>query len=214
MEALDRHIKITWDYLQIPSEKRKVDCLIVMGSNDTTVAHRGAKLFQKGLSNLIITTGSKGRLTPQDWHEPEAKKFAQIIVGFGVPKERILIEDKSTNTSENILYTKELVRKNDLEIKTAIFVMQPCIERRAYAMFLSKWPELKIFTPHKKVDYKDYVDVVAPKDEIVNLIVGEISRLKIYGDEGYLVKQEIPRQVKDAFEDLVSLGFTKYLVQN
>ena len=214
MNTLDRNLEIAWDYLQIPSEKRKVDGLIVMGSNDTTVAERGARLFQEGLSNLIITTGNAGRLTPQHWHEPEAKKFAQIIVGLGVPIENILIEGKSTNTNENILFTKDLVRKKGINLRTAIFIMQPCLERRTYTMFLSKWPKLKVFTPHKKVAYKDYANIVLPKNEIANLIVGEISRLEIYGNKGYSTKQEIPRYVKDVFEYLVLGGFIKYLVQN
>ena len=44
----------------------------------------------------------------------EAEKFAQIAFNMGVPKDMIIIENKATNTGENISKTKELLNKYNL----------------------------------------------------------------------------------------------------
>ena len=201
--------RVIWNYTQIPSNERVADCIIVMGSYDTSVAKRGASLFIEGVAPLSVTTGGRGRLTPKTWEASEAEKFADIMVEFGVPKEKILIEKKSTNTSENIYYTKELLEKNGISIKSAIFVMHPCLERRAYAMFRKKWPELEISPPPQKIDY---IDNKSPGEEVINLLVGEVSRYIVYGEKGYMEKQKIPKNVINAFKSLSKQGFNKYLV--
>jgi hypothetical protein len=38
-------------------------------------------------------------------------------------------------------------------------------------------------------------------------MTGDLQRLKIYPEKGFLVKMEIPENVLDAYEKLIEMGF-------
>ncbi len=76
--------------------------------------------------------------------EPEADQFAAIAIEMGVPTERILVENRSTNTGENVLFTKQLLAEKGLDPRTFIVVQKPYMERRSYATFRKVWPEKQL----------------------------------------------------------------------
>lgn len=94
-----------WDYHHVNQSLEKSDCILVLGSHDLRVAERGAELFLQGLAPYIIFSGGLGNFTKEIWDESEADKFATVAINMGVPHDAILIENKSTNTGENILFT-------------------------------------------------------------------------------------------------------------
>ena len=101
-----RLAKKLWNYHHVNHSVEESDCILVLGSHDLRVAERGAELYLQGLAPLVIFSGGLGSLTKEIWHEPEANKFAKTAVAMGVPPDAILIENKSTNTGENILLTQ------------------------------------------------------------------------------------------------------------
>src|SRR5688572_19566512 len=100
--------QILWDYHHVNNTLEKADCILVLGSHDTRVAERGAELFLEGWAPLLIFSGGLGRLTDGVWTETEAEKFSAIAIDKGVPAQAILIENRSTNTGENIVFTQAL----------------------------------------------------------------------------------------------------------
>lgn len=60
---IDKLAKKIWDYHRLNQELQKANCILVMGSHDTRVTERGAKLFLDGWAPLIIFSGGFGRLT-------------------------------------------------------------------------------------------------------------------------------------------------------
>lgn len=96
-QEVDGLAKIIWDYHQLHQKLEKANCLLVLGSHDLRVAEYGARLFLAGWAPLIVFSGGLGRLTKEVWDEAEADKFARLAVQAGVPKDKILIENKSTN---------------------------------------------------------------------------------------------------------------------
>lgn len=50
-------------------------------------------------------------------------------------------------------------------------------------------------------------------DEVINIMAGDLHRIKIYPQRGFQIYQDIPDYVWDAYEQLVSMGYTKYLIQ-
>ena len=77
----------------------------------------GAQLWLDGWAPLLIFSGGLGRLTKESWTRTEAALFAEIAVQKGVPPEAILVEDRSTNTGENILFTKQLLEERGLDLQ-------------------------------------------------------------------------------------------------
>src|SRR5690242_2279477 len=103
-----------WDYHQMNHQLSKADAILVLCSHDKRVAERGAQLFLEGWAPLLIFSGGLGTITRGMWTEPEADLFARIAQDMGVPEEKILIENRSTNTGENILLTKQMLAERNL----------------------------------------------------------------------------------------------------
>jgi len=210
---VDEAAKILWDYNHLNHKLEKADVILVLGGNDTRVAEHGVKLFLDGFAPLIIFSGGFGRLTG-NWARPEAQTFADIAISKGIPEKDILVEDKSTNTGENIDFTKTLLQKKGIYVNKLILVQKPYMERRAYATFKKRWPEKEVIVSSPPISYEDYPNKEIPKDLMINLIVGDTQRNKLYGAKGFQIPQEVPDQIWDAYEELVKMGYTKHLVED
>jgi len=58
-----------------------------------------------------------------------------------VPKEKVFVENKATNTGENIANSRALLATNGITPASLIVVQKPFMERRSYATFMKQWPE-------------------------------------------------------------------------
>ena len=201
-----------WDYHHVNQHLQKSDCILVLGSHDLRVAERGAELYLQGWAPLLIMSGGLGRLTQEMWSEPEADKFAKIALEMGVPKEAILIENKSTNTGENILFTQQLLQKENLAPKRFIVVQKPYMERRSFATFKKHWPEKELIVTSPQLSMQAYPTAEITLEEVIHIMVGDLQRIKVYPEKGFQIEQEIPKEVWEAFEKLVSLGFNSHLI--
>ena len=201
-----------WDYHHVNQNLQKSDCILVLGSHDLRVAERGAELYLQGWAPLLIMSGGLGRLTQEMWSEPEADKFAKIALEMGVPEEAILIENKSTNTGENILFTQQLLQKENLAPKRFIVVQKPYMERRSFATFKKHWPEKELIVTSPQLSMQAYPTAEITLEEVIHIMVGDLQRIKVYPEKGFQIQQEIPKEVWEAFEKLVSLGFNSHLI--
>ncbi|MFI0877409.1 YdcF family protein [Streptomyces parvus] len=99
--------------------RRKADFVVVLGSGligGSTVPpllasrlKRGqavhARLAERGASPVLITSGGQG----PDEKLPESHAMADHLVARGFPAELIEREDRSTNTEENLRFSKEIM---------------------------------------------------------------------------------------------------------
>ena len=205
--------KIVWDYHHMNTALQKADCIFVLGSHDTRVADRAAEVFLQGWAPLLIFSGGLGRLTKDLWAETEAELFAKIAVQKGVPQQNIVIENRSTNTGENVLFTQQLLKQNGLDPKSFILVQKPYMERRTYATFQKQWPGKTVYVTSPQISFEDYPTEEFPMEKVINIMVGDLQRIRIYAGKGFQIAQYIPRQVWEAYESLVALGFNKQLVK-
>jgi hypothetical protein len=109
--GVDDWARVVWDYHHVHHALAKADCIIVLGSHDTRVAERGAEVFLAGWAPLVVCSGHLGGLTSGMWNRSEAEIFADVAAGLGVPRERILIESRSTNTGENVDFSRQLLKQ-------------------------------------------------------------------------------------------------------
>ena len=66
------------------------------------------EIYNKNPKILILFTGFSGELKPQGWSESDmAKKF---FLEQGVRSENLIFENKSRNTFENIIYSKDIIK--------------------------------------------------------------------------------------------------------
>ena len=201
-----------WDYHHMNHQLKKSDCILALGSHDLRVADRAAELYLEGWAPLIVMSGGLGNLTQDMWTVPEADQFAAIAIQKGVPSDAILVENQSTNTGENILLTQLLLKKKGLEPHSFIVVQKPYMERRSYATFKKHWPDKKLIVTSPQLSFEKYPNEEIPMEKVINIMVGDLERIKFYPEKGFQIFQDIPTDVWDAYLQLRVQGFEKHLM--
>ncbi len=214
-QTVYQHVQTLWAYMHMNMPLEKADCIVGFGCYNEQIALRAAELYHQGYAPKILFTGGLGRNTKDMWTEPEAQRFARIAISAGVPRDAILIEDRSTNTAENILFTKEML--SDQQIHQIIGIHKPFMERRLHAAMGVYWPEMKCIITSPQVSIEEYVrqSTLEGLDEtrVIEVLVGDFQRIDVYAKRGYQLPQQIPESAWNAFHALVKLGYTSDLVE-
>lgn len=200
-----------WNYHLLNHRLKKSDCILALGSHDLRVADRAADLWLQGWGPLLVFSGGLGNLTKESWTVPEADQFAEIAIRKGVPVNAILIENRSTNTGENIEFTQTLLSNKGLDPASFIVVQKPYMERRSYATFRKRWPGKELIVTSPQLSFQEYCTVEIPMEKVIHIMVGDLQRIRIYPKKGFQIEQEIPDEVWNAYEKLVALGFDRHL---
>lgn len=210
-------LKVLWDYLGMHQQPQKADCIVGFGNFNDNIARRAAELYFQGYAPRILFTGGLGRNTLGLLPEPEAERFARVAMACGVPENAILKEDKSTNTAENILFTKKMLEDLRLPHGHILGVHQPFMERRIVAALGVYWPEVKMTVTSPQVTIPDYLEASVrqgvTEEAAIAVIVGDFQRMDLYAQKGYQLPQEIPEEAWAAFHCLVDMGYGTQLAK-
>lgn len=208
--------QVLWDYHRLHHDLIPSDAILVLCSHDLRVAERGARLCLEGLAPLLIFSGGLGSITRALMTSPEADQFAAIARQMGVPADRILIENKSTNTGENVQFTRALLDARGVSIQSFIVVQKPYMERRSYATFRKVWPEPEVRVTSPQVSMEEYLRGYSHESlsahDVISIMVGDLQRIRVYAERGFQIPQEIPDDVWAACEELVRAGYDSRLV--
>ncbi len=215
---MDKAAKTIWDYMLLGHHIKKCDVILVLCSVDERVAEYAAQLFLDGRGDYLVFSGGvahQGDLLATNWEGSEADHFAEIAISKGVPKDKIIIEDKAQNTGENISFSYDLLKNQSVKMNSILLVQKPYMERRTFATFKAQWPDktTEIVVTSPPIKYDDYFDTVNPKEMVLNIMVGDLQRIKEYPKLGFQIPQDIPEDVWQAYEQLVAAGFTEHLMK-
>ncbi|GAB3283929.1 YdcF family protein [Larkinella harenae] len=207
-----------WNYHHLNHELVKSDAILVLCSHDLRVAQRGAALFLEGWAPLLIFSGGLGVITKHMWSEPEADQFARIALDMGVPAQQILIENQSSNTGENVLFTRQLLEQRKLELERFIVVQKPYMERRSFATFKKVWPQKEVIVTSPQDTFEEYLSQYnrpdLTPDDMISIMVGDLQRIQLYPQKGFQIPQAIPTEVWAAYEALVQAGYDRHLASS
>jgi uncharacterized SAM-binding protein YcdF (DUF218 family) len=204
--------KRLWQYHHMNHDLIKSDVILALGSHDLRVAERAAEVYLEGWAPLLVCSGGLGNLTSGIWTESEADQFAAIAIKMGVPESAVLVENRSTNTGENIIFTDRLLKEKSIAPHSFIVVQKPYMERRSYATFKKHWPDKNVVITSPLISFEDYPTADIPVDRVIEIMVGDLQRIKEYPAKGFQIPQEIPDDVWEAFEKLVAAGFDGHLI--
>jgi uncharacterized SAM-binding protein YcdF (DUF218 family) len=207
-----------WEFLCLSDTVlQKADAIIGFGGPDPLVASRAAELYRQGYAPLIIFSGGQGRGTEGVWQKPEAVLYKEIAVKEGVPADRIYAEDASTNTGENIIFTRKLIAANNLDIKSIIAIHLPNMERRLYAAIRKQWPEIGVQIAPSQLTLKDYIHKMTEtglaEEDVICRIAGDFQRIDLYVAKGFQIEQPISDELRAAYDFLVASGYDKQIVR-
>ena len=208
-------VKVLWDYMNLHMEPEKSDMIVGFGCYNEEIALRCADLYFEGFAPRILFTGGLGRNTKNMWTRPEADRFADLAMRAGVPVQDILIENKSTNSAENILFMRQMLEGQG--VKKILGVHKPFMERRVYAAMGVYWKEAEFIVTSPQVTIPQYMALSEKQgiaeEGVINILVGDYQRVQVYAEKGYQTKQPFSPEAQQAFETLLSLGYTRDLVK-
>lgn len=99
----------------------RADLIFAFGSRMTTAAEISAQLYHEKYAPLIVITGGENRYTGHN----EADLFLEILMDAGVPRDSIIVENKSTNTLENVTFALPLIEEK-LPVSSLQSVLAVC----------------------------------------------------------------------------------------
>ena len=216
MQSTIDNLQILWDFLVKNDHLVQSDIIIGFGSNDIMVANCAADLYKRNYAPLVLFTGGLGKGTADSWEETEADRFAKFAIDNGVPPERVIIENKSTNTGENIRFSKELLQNKGIKVELATIVHQPNMGRRIYAALRKQWEEINVQIAPRNCTLQEYIQELkstgVDENEIFSNIVGDFQRIDVFAKKGYQIEQFIPEKAWRAYYALCDSGYTKYII--
>jgi uncharacterized SAM-binding protein YcdF (DUF218 family) len=228
--------EVLYDYMHCHHSLLPADVILVFCSNDPRVARYSADLFLRSLAPIILFSGGVGRGTRGKYAKAEAEVFGDIAAASGVPRECIMIESLSTNTGENIIFSSRVLASAGVLPQRLIVVQKPYMEKRAFATLMKQWPspllslavtspplswsELVSSPPHMTIDAKEEGEGGGEEGEgekerrrvmwgreVTCMMVGDVQRMRVYGEKGFQVPMPIPEGVWDAYLLLRSRGY-------
>lgn len=126
------------DYLDAstPEPVGGVDVIFVPGTRLPDPARIAADLLARRVGRLAVLTGGINRATGQC----EAQEHHRLMLELGVSAERLIVEDRSTNTLENVTMAWPLVRERCPEVTTVLAVAKWMHSRRVLMTLKRNWP--------------------------------------------------------------------------
>lgn len=215
-EKIISKLKVIWDYMNLDMPISKADVIIGCGCSDLLIPIKCAKLFKENYAPLIIFSGGLGKITDGLFNKTEAEIYKDIAIREGVPEDKILIENRSTNTGDNFKFSLKLLNDKKIKADKIIIVHHACVERRTLssAKAVMKNKELTITTPD--ITFEEFINKLESDTEKINdkisVIVGDIQRIVIYPQFGWQIENEISDEVIDAYNFLKNLGFNKFII--
>jgi uncharacterized SAM-binding protein YcdF (DUF218 family) len=212
----DDYAKILWDYEKLSQPLEKCDGIIVPGSHDNDPARYAVELLNQGYAQYIIFSGGVKQTDPHTLakkEKTEAEAYFDIALSLGAPAEKLFLENKAKNTGENLRFSLNLAKEKGLSADSFIIVHKPYNERRLAAITAKQVPEVKFLITSEPTTFEKYTNRGIPKKYIYESMVGDIQRLKIYGENGFQMPVDIPKEVWSAYEKLVEMGYTRRLVK-
>lgn len=201
-----------WDYHDLHHELRPVDVGIGLGSHDLGVATYTAELYHRGLFPRIVFTGANAPTTIERFPRGEAVHYRDHAVSLGVPAEAISVEPHATNTSQNLTYSRQLLDDAGIRPTSVLLISRPYQQRRAYATCRKVWPEVDVRCASRPLPLDEYVASIGDVDRVINMLVGDTQRITEYAKRGFAIDQDMPAEVRAAYERLVAAGFTSRLI--
>ncbi|MFZ4715798.1 MAG: YdcF family protein [Bacteriovoracaceae bacterium] len=124
--------------------------------------------------------------------QSEAEIIKDQLISLGMPDSIIILEDRSTNTGENVIFSKQVAEQYfGKDAVNSILGIGKISSTRRYLMTIERhWPLEKCF---HSVNYFKVVKSEWHKDEdFRNRVLLEWEKIPGYIKEGFLVEIEIP----------------------
>lgn len=189
-----------------PPPTTPFDAVIGFGVFDLRLPRLCGDLYAQGLARRIIFTGGVGAGTG-DLGGPEADVWQQALTESHpqIPAEDVIVENRSTNTAENITFTAELLRQSHPRlafgtgITNVLAVSSPSRLRRVRLTLAKLQPRLDVVgcLPPFTLEREQALYQQQGLDYLSHL-AGEVDRIVVYGQRGWIAQEAVPAEIAAA----------------
>jgi len=203
-----------YTYLAMPAEPpATADCVLVLGSKYLDVARFAGELCARQGYPLVVFSGNRGRNTAA-FAETEAEIFERIARPLLPAATRVLLETDSTNTGDNIRFSRRLLAERSIDCRTFLLIQNPTMTRRALATFQKELPGVPVTCLPPDRTYDDYLTSPDAARSLLDDLVGNFQRILVYPRLGYQTVQPVPEDVLASYRFLLSRGFERQLLRD
>ena len=107
----------------VASESQPTDLLFIFGTStiDNEILESVARDCLQGRFSKVLVTGLSGRLYDETG-KPVARIMRDELIARGVPSDIILVQDRSTNTLEDVAFSLDVLKKHDFSPESIAFL--------------------------------------------------------------------------------------------
>lgn len=143
--TVSEEIKQITDYIFLEPNIQKSDLALVFGTRHQEAVDKVYDLYKTGFITKILVSGGKNRVTGEN----ESLEMSKKLFKLGVGKNDIILENKSTNSLENVIFSKNIIEEKIglNNIKKIIIIAKNYHSRRAMMTarkYFSKTVELSL----------------------------------------------------------------------
>ena len=184
-------------FIFIKDEPEKADIIFIPGSSNWVLAETAARLYKEDKAGKIMPSGMyfyqfgrfmNERVTDERYkgvYRTEAEFLASVLIKNGVPDEDVIKEERATNTYENAIFSKELIKEMGIEVKTAILCPQAFHARSAFMTYSHLFPDTEFY-----VVPTDTQGITAGNwhktERGIQVVLGELKKCGEYFEEYFL----------------------------
>jgi hypothetical protein len=203
----DEQIKVITEAVFISQQpKSPCDTLFIFGGTHPGLWETAGRLYHHNMSKCIICTGGlkPNRVVHPSWKDgntSESHVIRRELVNIGVPFDRIIIEDKSKNSLENVNNSLPLIMK--IGASSIILICKSYAAGRQYRTMARHASSFVIFleTFDTTIDENGVINATTwfHKKHWQSLILGEYFRILKYGQKGDIINDLIPVKGLDSY---------------
>lgn len=175
-----KQIQILYDYMKLNDSLEKVDIIIGCGCANLKIPKRCAELHLQGYADYIIFTGGLGKTTKELFHKSEAEMFCDVAMECGVDRNKIYLENQSTNLPQNFMNCNTLIREVGLTANSLLLVHSPSTTRRTLATAKVYFPDKRILITTPNYTFESFMKQLEESPlltESICVLVGNIQRM-------------------------------------
>lgn len=189
-----------------PRPDEPADAVIGFGTFDLRLARFCGDLYAQGAARVIVFTGGIGAGTA-DLGQPEANAWADELARSHprIPRAQVILENRSTNTADNIRLTAELLKRAHPRlafgrgIRTALIVASPTRLRRVALTLRQLLPALHTVRCVAEANFDRERALHDSKGiPFVPHLTGELDRIVDYPQRGWIAPEPLPPHVAAA----------------
>ncbi len=161
----------------VASEPQPTDLLFIFGTStiDSDALESVARDCQKGCFPKVMVTGLSGRLYSKTG-KPVAHIMRDELITRGVPSEVILVQDRSTNTLEDVAFSLDVLEKHSISPESIAFLCKAHHSGRCLRTLRKFFPSQTLLP----ITYVAVYDGVKIAEE--DWYQHEVSRGRVYGE--------------------------------